>query len=145
MPADTDNRAPVDFAALDTVAASEKPYRLQLRHPGTGALMDAYIHHVGKDADIIRQYNNEKKDERINAIVKAQRAGEDAPIILSEQSDEIALGLIVAATTAFENIYIGGQLVVFSHAAAFDFYRRFRWARDQVDASIAKMENFMIG
>lgn len=133
-----------DLASLDIVAASNKPFELELLHPESKEPLGMFISHVGKESDVLKEYNKEIADNRLRQIAAYEKRGEEAPLIFTEENNRISIERIVACTTGFRDVNFNGN-VEFNHTNAIKLYTKFPWIVKQVDASIVNLSNFMKG
>src|SRR4051812_2771956 len=90
--------ASFDAAALDTVAACNKPFEIEIKHPTTGDGTGLFISVVGRDSDLYRsRIRSLAEDEmRQEASGKFQRKG------LDEQEKD-TIDALVAATVSWRS------------------------------------------
>lgn len=136
-----------DLSQLDTKAACEKGAELQLKHPGTRAVLkDAdgeplVIHVVGKHSD-----SYVKKSHALsNARFKRMRGG---PHMTSEESEQEGIVLLTACVQSIsENLDLDGSGSPVPNTP--EGIRRllsdprFRWVREQVDEFVGELGNFL--
>ena len=137
------SKTSLDLSALDTIAASDKGARVELRHPATNAPLGVFISVYGKDSTIFRSHVRDAQNARIRATQAAQRRGKAPDAVSVEEREAEALDLIVALTFEFENIELDGEKLSFTPANARKLYTRLPWVMNQVDIAIGDLENFM--
>ncbi len=137
-------KAPFDFATIDTVAACDKPFALELKHPATKAGLGCGVMIVGKDSAIFREHVRKSANEKLRKNAVNNRRGKEAETPTIEKIEEDAIDLLVACTTGFfGEIVIDGDAQSFSPENVRKFYARFPDVRAQVDEAIGDVENFI--
>lgn len=134
----------LDFASLDTTAACDKGFDLELRHPKTGEGLGCGVRIVGKDSEVFREHNRALINARIRANAMRQRRNKDPEVITVDRMEADAINLLAACTMGFwGGVMLDGVPLEFSEENARKFYARFPWVREQVDEAIGDLENFM--
>lgn len=133
----------IDLADLDTVKASNKPYRLALLHPATKRPIGGYINVLGQESDAFRDFNDERTNENLRVQYEATKNGKDIPFRTIEEQRQRSIELLVACTVGFEDITLEGKSFEFSVPNAVTLYTRFPWIRKQVDDAVTDIANFM--
>ena len=136
--------ATFDLASIDTIAACNKPHELEIEHPVTKAKIGVFISLVGKDSDVYRKAIKAMADENIKREAFAQQRGkQDIPNI--DRLERKNIDVLVAATTGWRNVSLDGEVLEFSPDNARKGYERILPVREQVQAAINDLENFMPG
>jgi hypothetical protein len=135
--------APIDLSSLDTAAACEKGFELELVHPVTKAPLGQFISVLGKDSKTFRDHIRRASNDRLRKQAMAQRRGKDADVLTIEQIEAEAIDLLVVCTTAFRDVSYKGAMLVFSEDAARKLYTEQTWIRGQVDEAVGDLELFM--
>lgn len=134
----------IDLASLDTQAACDRPFSLELKHPVTGAPLGCGVQIVGKDSAKFKDHIRQSANEQLRRNAQAQRRGKDIETPTIEQIEERGVDLLVACTTGFfGEILLDKEVLTYSPDNARKLYTRFPWAREQVDAAVGDIENFM--
>jgi hypothetical protein len=132
----------IDLRSLDTAAACDKGFELELVHPITKAPLGQFISVVGKDSAAFRDHVRRSANDRLRKQAMMQRRGKDADVPTVEQIEAEAVDLLVACTTGFRDVDYGGPFE-FNEANAKKLYTEQAWVRAQVDEAIGDLENFM--
>lgn len=132
--------ATLDFAALDTVKAANAGIEYEFTHPQTGAPLGAFVTFYGKDSETLRTLQKERMNKYQRERAAAERKGKDY-IVSAEELEEYAIDLCAAATISFRNVTLDGVEV--TKANAKDFYRRFIWARKQLDTELESSGDYL--
>ena len=137
-----------DLAAFDTVAASNKGAEvelLDLNNVSTGI----FIKVLGSDSAVWREHINERANKRIVAQFKAQRGGlKPSDIPTKEEADADAITLLTLCTVGWRTndnpvITFNGEELAFNAVNCARIYTELPFVRDQVDAFIGDMGNFI--
>jgi hypothetical protein len=88
----------LDLASLDTVAAANKGFELELVHPHTKEGLGQFITIVGSDSDQYKEYQNALTNARIKEQAINARTGKESPIRTVEQMYEEGTKLLAACT-----------------------------------------------
>jgi hypothetical protein len=132
----------LDLGSLDTAAACDKGFELELAHPITRAPLGQFITVVGKDSKQFRDHVRRASNDRLRKQATQQRRGKDMEPPTVEQIEAEAIELLVNCTTGFREVNYGGPLT-YSEANARKLYTEQSWVRSQVDEAIGDLENFM--
>jgi hypothetical protein len=133
----------IDLSSLDTAAACDKGFELELKHPITNEPVGAFISVVGKDSKTFEDFVRKQSNDRLRRNFQNQRRGKDAEAPTVEQIEADAISLLVACTTGFRNVTYKGSLLTFSEENARLLYTEQKWVRSQVDEAVGDIENFM--
>lgn len=134
---------PIDLSSLDTAAACEKGYELELLHPITKAPLGSFISVVGKDSEAFRKHVRAASNERLRKNAAQQRRGKELDPPTIEAIEAEAIDLLVTCTTGFRNVSYKGALLEFSEDNARKLYTEQSWVRGQVDEAIGDLELFL--
>jgi hypothetical protein len=146
MTKETSQTAPKKIALddLDTVAASSKAAKMELRHPVTKAPLGQFIWVYGKDSEQVSEYTRELVNANIRKQAAMERRGETPDPGTVEEGEKRSINILVAATADFEGVnYDGQEPYPFSAQNARKLYSERKWVREQVDAFMGNLENFM--
>jgi hypothetical protein len=133
----------IDLASLDTAAACDKGFELELKHPITHEPIGAFISVVGKDSKTFDDFVRRQSNDRLRRSFQNQRRGKDAEAPTVEQIEADAISLLVACTIGWREIELNGAELPFNEANARKLYTEQKWVRSQVDEAIGDIENFM--
>ncbi len=129
--------------ALDTVAACNKPFEVQIKDVN-GEPTPFFISVLGKDGDVYRGRVRALADEQLRRQATG-KAVADATLDKLEQKN---IGALVAATVGWrvgegQTVELDGEDLPFSAANAHKVYERLITVRDQVSEAINDLGNFM--
>ena len=133
----------IDLSSLDTAAACEKGFELELVHPITKEPLGSFITVVGKDSPTFEEFNRKRANESLRKNFQRQRRGKDADAPTVEEIEREAISLLVACTKEFRNVIYKGAVLPFNEENARTLYAEQKWVRAQVDEAIGELENFM--
>ena len=133
----------MDLAELDTKQGSDEGREMILLHPATNlpVLQDddktpVTIKLAGIDSQRYRDVQREISDARIKSTRRTP--------LTTEELENDGIRILVACTMGSDGVIVSGETVDLSvPEQAWRFYRRFTWARDQVDRYIAQRANFL--
>lgn len=131
-----------DLANLDVVKASNKPYKLELKHPATKEPLGMFISVLGRDSDIFTETMNEaiNSDRRQRAL--DIKRGRDPKVETIEENMRDSVNLIAKCTVAFDNLNFNGPYS-FSYENAVKLYSEQSWVLKQVTDAVNDIANFM--
>ena len=143
-----------DLSCLDTVAAAEAGAEVELRHPVTGAGLDVFLTVLGKDSEVVRDYNREKGNEYLRKASIARKRGKDDEIQTMEKFEASSIELLTVCTTGWRwgeragvfPLQKSGQPIeelAFSVQNVKRLYTEMPEARKQADEAIADQANFI--
>ncbi len=131
-----------DISSIDTVAACNKPYELEIEHPTTKEKTGVFISIVGKDSDAYRQRVKAMANENMQrTAVLSQRGKTDIPNLDKLEAKNI--DALVAATVEWRNMVMDGETLDCTPENVRKVYTRILPIRDQVQEAINDLENFM--
>jgi len=133
---------PFDLGQIDTIAACNKPFELEIVHPISKEKTGVFISVVGKDSDAYRGRIKAIANESLARDAFAgQRGKVDIPNIDKMETKNI--DSLVAATVGWRNVVLDGEELAFSAEAARKVYQRILPVREQVLEAINDLENFI--
>lgn len=147
-----------DIADLDTGAASDKGFDLELLHPTKKTPTGVFIRVLGKDGEVFRDHLREAGNERMRREAAAERKGQPLEPVTIEQAEEKALEVLVLCSVAWftakrdkdgnpidkvPTFPYKGERLSFTANNVLRVYREQIWVRKQVDTAIGDLENFM--
>jgi hypothetical protein len=137
----------VDLATLDTCAACNQPFALDVKHPVTKVATGIVIYHLGVDSDAITEYVDERNNKDIRRAADLRKRGEEPEVVTVEaqleRNIEFWTVAIFSSGKPWENMTFEGKALDFTVANIKLVLTRLKWLRGQVDASIGNLENFM--
>jgi len=146
------NAPKLDLASLDTKAASDKGFDLELKHPTTTEPLGMFVSVLGKHSEVYREIISENQDASMRKAQVYRRKGTEPPAQTTAEIEAKALNLLVACTTGWftiedgerrDTILFEGEEIPFNVANALKVYSRLLWVRKQVDDAIDDLENFI--
>ena len=133
-----------DLAALDTVAACNKPVEIEIENPNSHEKLGVFFSIVGKDSDAYRARIKAMANENMQrTALMSQRGKVDIPNI--DKMEEKNTDALVAATVGWRNVFLDGVELPFSIENARAVYSRIFPVRDQVSEAINDLSRFMKG
>ena len=138
----------IDLASFDTVAACNKGFEVELRHPGTGQPLGIFWKVVGRHSDIFREYIKEKSNERLCKETLAKKRGKDIPPRTPEEIEEDTIEMLTLCTLGWRTgeastIHFKGEDVPFNVPNCRKVLTEMLWIREQLDEPIGDLRNFM--
>lgn len=150
----------INLAELNTAEACDATFDLELKHPVSKELTGLIIRHKGVNAREVQAVSRKAVNQLIARNFKAQRKGEDDNTPTVEEGERRAAKILVAATVGWfeitrnakgevtkttEGFPFGKERLLFTPEAAEKLYSDlgFDWLREQLDASVGDLGNFM--
>lgn len=133
----------IDLSSLDTAAACDKGFEIELKHPVTKKGLEQYITVLGRDGKVYREHLNFVLNEKRKQSAINLRRGIEQELSTREQEEQEAIDSLVAVTVAFRNIYYKSEKLDFTPANARRLYTEQLFIMRQVDEAFADLENFM--
>lgn len=128
-----------DLAAIDTIAACNKPFEVEIIHPVTKDALGVFISVVGKDSDVYRAKIKALTEESLTRSAR----GKSIKSVDKIEADNI--NALVAAITGWRNVVLDGEVLTYSNANARKLLTRILPIREQVQEAVNDLENFMPG
>ena len=147
-----------DLDDLDTAKASDAGAEIELMHPTKKTPTGIFVSVLGKHSEIFREHIRERTNERLRREAMNKKRGKDDDVTTAEQVEEKAIELLVLCTLGWRSetrndkgevianepvIVHKGEPLSFNVANASKLYRNLIWMREQVDAGIGDLENFI--
>ncbi|RLE28263.1 MAG: hypothetical protein DRJ65_00100 [Acidobacteria bacterium] len=129
-----------DFACLDTSKKAADGVEFELRHPTTGAMLDAFITVVGMDSQAHRDARD-KASEKIRRRQSEDGRRANSPSDIDDLKFETAIGDVVG----WRGILDLGEEVVFSRPNVRSMFFRFKFMVDQVGEAVYDRSRFLPG
>lgn len=129
-----------DLSSIDTVAACNKSFELEITHPATGLGTGVFISVVGKDSDIYRSRVKAFANEAIQREATGRKKVDTIDALEAKN-----IGALVAATVGWRNVVLDGEALDFNAENARRIYTRIIPVRDQVQEAVNDVSNFMTG
>lgn len=142
----------LDFDSLDTSAASEKGFELELLHPETRKPLGVFVSVVGMESPEIKaELRKDINRERVKEFQAARNAKEASPKTIEEQEAEtvrLAVRVCKGWRTVIDGksepvIYWKGEKLDFSPDNLSRWLAHFGWARLQVIEAAGDLGNFL--
>lgn len=133
-----------DLAQIDTIAACNKPFELEIVHPVTKEKTGAFISLVGKDSDAYRGRIKAMANENIAREAFASQRGK-VDIQTIDKMEAKNIDSLVAATVGWRNVVLDGEELPFTAENARKVYQRILPVREQALEAINDLENFIGG
>jgi hypothetical protein len=133
-----------DAASLDTIAASNKPFELEIKHPTTGEPTGLFISVYGAHSDVYRGRIRALADEALRKQASGKASAESI-----DKLEQKNIDALIAATASWrssddpEHIVLNGEKLDCSVANIRKLYTAILPIRDQVTEAINDLGNFM--
>ena len=131
----------MDLSSLDTRKTADDGAEMQLRHPGTDAVLTQddgkaiTITLAGSDSDRYQRAQRAQANRRLNAGVRRK--------LTIEELESDTVELLVACTIKWDGIKVGGKVLDCTTDNARKLYRDYQWIREQANAFIGERANFL--
>lgn len=132
-----------DLGTIDTIAACNKPFDVEIIHPVTQEKTGVIFTVVGSDSDIYRAKIKALANENMRREAVARPGKIEIPNIDKMEAKNI--DALVAATVGWKNVELDGEVLEFTPANVRAVYTRILPVRQQVLEAINDLENFMPG
>lgn len=132
-----------DLTSLNTTKACNAGAEVEIRHPVTNAPLGIKIHVLGRDSDTFKEHTREMINSRLRKEAMAAKRGKDAELRTVEMIEQENMDLLVACTTNWSGVIVGGKELPFEEANVRQVYREYPWIYDQVNEAIGTLENFL--
>lgn len=136
----------IDLGELDTVKACNDGAEIELRHPVTKAPLGIFWTVLGKDSDAFREHVRDTINDDLRRARNKKRTGDEAQTV--EMAEQRALELLLVCSRGWRTgdqpvINLNGEQLTFSVSNAKRVLTAMPWVKDQIDAAIADLENFL--
>lgn len=128
----------MDLAALDTRKGAEQGYELQLVHPQTGAALPGKLTLLGADSSAWQDRQAELLQARVNRLAKNKKS-----VASVEELEHDSIELLVAVTTGWSGIVLGGAPFPWTPENARKLYAGYPWIREQAFEAVNDRGNFL--
>lgn len=140
----------VDLASIDTAAACNKGFEVELRHPVTNQPLGIFWGVLGSDSDIFRDHVKETINDRLRKEAMAKKRGRDLEVRTMEDAEQDSIELLIVCSTHWrtgdeKTLRFKGEDLAFSVPNAKRVLEDMRWIRAQIDEAIGDLGNFMKG
>lgn len=137
-----------DLASIDTVAACNKGFEIELKHPVTQEPLGIFWTVLGSDSDVFRDYLREVTNEKIRKEAMAKKRGRDVEVDTVEVSEERAIELLTVCSVNWRStdkptITFKDAELEFNVPNVKKVLTGLPWIRKQIDEGIGDLENFM--
>lgn len=127
---------------------AEQGVEMVVEHPTKGTpLVDEETNEpwtitlLGADSDMLRNLSHKSTNKRLSRAFKGGRRNRVAT--KSEELEEDALDILVAATTGWKHITLGGEKIPCTKDRVREVYTLFPWIREQADEFINDRSNYL--
>lgn len=139
-----------DFSEIDTVAACNKGFELQLVHPSTKAPLKVWLKIVGKDSDAFNAKVAEQRNADIRLASEAAKRGKQPKLKTHEESKREEAELLASCVIGFRcaggsYVMLKGQKLLYSEANVIKLLTEMPSIKEQVDGAVVNLENFLKG
>lgn len=141
-----------DFETLDLAATAETPFEFELEHPETKEGLGVFISVIGSESDTFQRYIRAEGNKARAKAFERQRKGKTLEPSKVEEDEDMAIRAVATCIKAWRTvkagksepvIYWGGRKLECDQTNAFDWLKRFRWVRDQVNKATGDINNFL--
>ena len=135
-----------DLASIDTIAACNKPFDMELVHPVSRVGLGVFFSLVGKDSDIYRARVRAMADSRLrgakddDSLDKLEAKNIDAIVAAN-----VAWWTVVDGKKIDGIVTLGGEKLDFTPANQRTVFTKILPAREQAQEAINDLGNFMPG
>lgn len=142
----------INFDSLDTAAASETPYEVELVHPATKEPLGVFVSVVGPESAAFKNRIRREVNAERRRGFEMQRKGKTAePKTLEEdETDTISMvaDLMRGWRTVLDGkseavIFWGTEKLEFNEANAVRWLTHFAWVRPQINEAAGDVGNFL--
>jgi hypothetical protein len=130
----------LDLEQYDVKKVSDEGFELELKEPGTGRPLKAYIRVCGKDADRYRERNRDIQRRRLESLAPGSRPSAIAALDTAEDDE---LDLLAGCALSWRGILKNGEPRAFNEAEVREVFKRHQWIKEQVDSAIHNRANFL--
>ena len=137
-----------DLASIDTVAACNGGFEVELKHPVTQAPLGIFWKVVGSESDAFKEHIKENINARIRQEASAKKRGKELPVRTIEEIESDGIDLLLVCSLGWRStdsatIPFEGQQLEFNIPNARKVLTRLPWVKAQIDEAIGDLENFM--
>lgn len=145
-----------DLAQLDTTAACDVGAEIELLHPVTQAPLGIFWGVKGKDSQAFRDHLRDVINADLRDAAMAKKRGKTEPIPTMERGEERSIEILLACSTHWRtetkqgdevvsepHLVFEGEKLAFTPQNVRAVLKRLKWLREQVDAAIGDLENFL--
>lgn len=140
----------LDIGEIDTASASDAGADMELLHPISQEPTGIFFTMLGKHGEVFRDTVRERVNKRVKQESLASRKGKPLEPRTAEEVEREAIELLAAMTIGWhagdkaeQVIPFLGEQLPFNTANALRVYRERLWVREQADAFIGDLENFI--
>lgn len=131
-----------DLSTPSLAATSEQGHRFELKLPGAGRPLGAFITVRGPRSEAVREMARQRIEAAHARDIEARRRREEPRPQSLDEMDAQLTDTAVRYTMDWEGITDKGAPVPFSAAAAAALYQAHPWIREQVIAEAQDLGNF---
>lgn len=134
-----------DLGSIDTIAACNKPFELEIKHPATGLGTGVFISVLGRDSDVYRGRVRAMADQAMRLAAIGKPNPNDASL---DKAEAKSIEALVAATVGWRTgddptVSVKGEKLSFTPENVARVYRELLPVREQVQGAINDVANFM--
>jgi hypothetical protein len=142
----------IDFEALDTAAACEKPYEFELVHPQTKAPLGVFVSVVGPESNAFKSRLRKQINQERRKAFAAERKGKGSEPSTIEEDEAETVSLIAELVKGWRTdkdgksepvIYWKGEKLAFSAENVNRWLTHFPWVREQINEASGDLGNFL--
>lgn len=138
----------MDLKKLDTVAAADKGFEIQLFNPGDMSNLGIFITVLGRDSADYRKISSQHSRKRVQKMTKGNQFRMGS--LTTEELESDTIELLAGVTKAWRDegekldnqVLIDGVKYDCDLANAVMLYTRYPWIREQVDVAVMDRANF---
>lgn len=135
-----------DLASIDTIAACNKPFDMELVHPVSRVGLGVFLSLVGKDSDVYRSRVRAMADSRLRGAKDDDSLDKlEAKNIDALCAANVAWWTVVDGKKLDGIVTLGGEKLDFTPANQRTVFTKILPAREQAQEAINDLGNFMRG
>lgn len=140
----------LDLSTIDTVAACNKGFEVELKHPATNEPLGLYWTVLGSESDAFREFIKETLNTRIRKEAMAKKRGKDLEIRTMDEAEAETIDLLTVCSLGWRSgdkptLKFSGEDLAFNVPNVRKVLQTLPWIRKQLDEAIGDLENFMKG
>jgi hypothetical protein len=131
-----------DLAKNNLSDAAEVGYEFEVRLPGTGEPIGAFIKIRGEESKIVKAFGRKKYNEWQVRVQQAKRRGKEPDEYTLEEAEEMAIESAITRVISWRGFDDNGKPFEFSKENAEKMFKEHGWIREQVMEESAQLLNF---
>ena len=137
-----------DLGSIDTVAACNKGFEVELKHPATKEPLGIFWSVLGSDSDTVREYTKEKINTNLRKEAAARKKGGEPDVRTVQDFERDSVEFLTICSVGWRTgesntIKFRGEDLEFNVPNAKKVLTDMPWIRKQLDEAINDLENFM--